>query len=490
MAYLQDKTIQGLKPKETKSGRIIVNYVSDGDSGRYIKITPNGTKYWVWRYSYRGKQQSPITLLKWNKESGGTSKGRAEANKKIREYEKLLEQDINPKAEIAKEKGIPTVESEWRKWHNSKKPKENPTEKEFKNQWTLHTWNRSDRTMIRHVFPFKGLKGRKLPCRFGEMQVDKVTTGILIDLFLSFSEKAHDGFDMHETRDMCMSWTNRLFSSIAKKGYILFNPYLNIDKNELPTTEHEHYATTTDEKGVAIILEKLNRNKKSSWQVEGALTLAFHLMLRPSEVTGLKKSEVSMGERKITIELTRMKKRRVHDVPMSDQVYALLEEILLYGEGLDTEYVFPSTWKTKKNQPIGSSSIRVRLRNSEVTKEELTPHGLRAMSASFLQSGEVELDLDDHEEINKSLKVSDMSMTDFIKLLKSELVTDEVYDLTVIKKQLSHKIGSKTDQAYLRAMQYQKRKKMLQTWSDTLDRIQQKWSNKVKNELDKELSVI
>jgi integrase len=476
---LQHKTILHLKPSETKTGRIVKRYVSDGENGRHIKITPNGNKYWVWRFSYRGVRQSPITLHKWHKEDT-TAKGRKEANDKIREFEKLLAQDINPKHQILRDKGVPTVMAKWVEWHTTQKPKKNPTEKEFKKQWTMKTWNRADRTMKRHVFPFKGSTGRKLPCNFGEMQCNEITTGILVDLFVGFASKAHDGHDMLETRDLCMSWTNRLFSSIAKQGYIVFNPCLNIDKNELPTTEHEHYATTTDEKGVAMILEKLNRNKRSGWQVEGALNLAFHLMLRPSEVTGLKKSEVLLGERKITIELTRMKKRRIHDVPMSDQVYDLFLDLLKHTE---SDYVFPSSWKNK-NKCIGSDSIRVRLRSSGITKEELVPHGLRAMAASFLQSGEIELDLDDHEEINKSLKVSDMTVVDFLKLVKSELATDEVYDLTVIKKQLSHKIGSKTDQAYLRAMQYQKRKKMLQSWSDILDRIQQKWGDEVKKQLD------
>ena len=82
--------------------------------------------------------------------------------------------------------------------------------------------------------------------------------------------------------------------------------------------------------------------------------------------------------------------------------------------------------------------MRKRLRVSGITKEQLTTHGWRAMAATCLTGG---------------------------------LDQEDGYDLHIVKKQLSHLIGSKTDQAYMRSAYYQKRKAMMQAWSDKIDSL-------------------
>ena len=167
-----------------------------------------------------------------------------------------------------------------------------------------------------------------------------------------------------------------------------------------------------------------------------SVKLAAHLMLRPNEIAGLRWGEVYFKDQRIVIEDRRMKKRREHDVPMSSQVLEIFK--YLYDLSGDGEYVFPAVNVRNKNGHIGANSMRIRLRSSGVKKEQLTTHGWRAMAATCLTGG-----LDD----------------------------EEGYDLHIVKKQLSHLIGSKTDQAYMRSAYYQKRKTMMQAWSDKIDSL-------------------
>jgi integrase len=426
MPKLAHKTIQDFPVKKKPY------YRSDGGNGLYIKVTPKN-KYWVWRYSFKGVRQAPLKLHKWHS-GGNTKEGRKEANEKIREFEKLIYKGINPRTQRVLEQGIPTFSEMWEIWHKKQKP--NPKLLQKKKQWTIETWNKAQGRVEKHIFPV-----------LGEIPINQIDTGALFDFFESFEDKAYKQFAMMETRDFCKSYIKRVLDYSQAKGFITHNPYYSIDHTQLATTEHSNYATTTDEKGIATIMAKLDLNIRGSWQVRLATRLAVHLMLRPSEIAEMKWSEVFMKERKLIITFERMKKRREHDVPMSNQVYEIFKELIDLKK---SDYVFPSVNVRNKKPYIGIDGMRTRLRSSGITDKQLTTHGFRAMAATIITGG-----MDD----------------------------GETYELSWVKKQLSHKIGSKSDQAYMRAAYFQKRKRMLQNWSDTLDRINKEWGNEVLEDL-------
>jgi integrase len=338
----------------------------------------------------------------------------AEARDKRNEYKKLVDDGIDPKEFRALEQGMPTFKEMFERWHATKKT-----------AWTANTFNTAKRRVTDHVIPI-----------IGKITVDKIDTLMLFNLLEGFSAKAHDGFSMMETRDYCKSYIKRTLDYCVVKRLIKFNPYYAIDHKELPATIHKNFATTTDDEGIEEILAKLGSNMRGSWQLTNAVKLASYLMLRPNEIAGLRWREIYFKDQRIVIEDHRMKKRREHDVPMSNQVL----EIFKYLKELsgDHEFVFPAVNVRNKSPHIGSNSMRVKLRASGITKAQLTTHGWRAMAATCLTGG---------------------------------LNDEDGYDLHIVKKQLSHLIGSKTDQAYMRSAYYQKRKAMMQDWSNKIDSL-------------------
>jgi len=372
----------------------------------FIRVSKAGSKHWVFRYSLGRKQQAPITLGKFPLMKA------AEARDKRNEYKKLVDDGIDPKEFRALEQGMPTFKAMFERWHTTKKT-----------AWTTNTFDKSFKRMQTHVLPIIG----KLP-------VDEIDTLTIFNLLESFTSKAYDGFSMMETRDYCKSYIKRTLDYCVVKKLIKFNPYYAIDHKELPATKHKNFATTTDDKGIEKILAKLANNMRGSWQVTYSVKLAAHLMLRPNEIAGLKWREVYFEDQRLVIEDHRMKKRREHDVPMSGQVLEIFK--YLYDLSGGGEYVFPAVNVRNKSGHIGSNSMRVRLRSSGIKKEQLTTHGWRAMAATCLTGG---------------------------------LGDEDGYDLHIVKKQLSHLIGSKTDQAYMRSAYYQKRKAMMQAWSNKVD---------------------
>jgi len=401
MPQLAHKTIEALQAKNK------IYFQSDTEN-LFIKVMTSGSKFWVFRYSLQGKRQAPITLGRFPLMKA------AEARDKRNEYKKLVDDGIDPKEARAFEQGMPTFEMQFKKWRKTKQT-----------AWTANTYTRSLSRMQSHVLP-----------KIGKTPVDEIDTLILFNLLESFTNKAHDGFSMMETRDYCKSYIKRTLDYCVVKKLIKFNPYYAIDHKELPATKHTNFATTTDDQGIEKILAKLNKNMRGSWQMTYSVRLAAYLMLRPNEIAGLRWSEVYFKDQRIVIEDHRMKKRREHDVPMSNQVLEIFK--YLYDLSGDGEYVFPAVNVRNKSGHIGANSMRARLRASGVKKEQLTTHGWRAMAATCLTGG---------------------------------LGDEDGYDLHIVKKQLSHLIGSKTDQAYMRSAYYQKRKAMMQAWSDKIDSL-------------------
>jgi len=401
MPQLAHKAIEALEPKDKP-------YFAPDIENLSIRVSISGSKHWVFRYSLNGKQQPTLALGKFPLLKS------ADARNKCNEYKRLVDQGIDPKEFRALEQGMPTFKDMFERWHATKKT-----------AWTANTFDKSFSRMQAHVLPIIGKK-----------PVDEIDTLVIFNLLEGFTNKAHDGFSMMETRDYCKSYIKRTLDYCVVKKLIKFNPYYAIDHKELPATKHTNFATTTDDEGIEEILAKLGSNMRGSWQMIYAVKLAAHLMLRPNEIAGLRWREVYFKDQRIVIEDHRMKKRREHDVPMSSQVL----EIFKYLKELsgDHEFVFPAVNVRNKGGHIGSNSMRVRLRASGIKKGQLTTHGWRAMAATCLTGG---------------------------------LGDEDGYDLHIVKKQLSHLIGSKTDQAYMRSAYYQKRKAMMQAWSDKIDSL-------------------
>ncbi|MEJ7928089.1 integrase arm-type DNA-binding domain-containing protein [Sphingobium sp. AN641] len=161
-----------------------------------------------------------------------------------------------------------------------------------------------------------------------------------------------------------------------------------------------------------------------------ALRLSPHLFVRPGELRKAEWEEIDMHDAIWSLPAEKMKMRRPHRVPLSQQALALLEELRqLTGEG---RYLFPSFRSPR--QCMSENTINAALRRLGYSQEEMTAHGFRAMAATLL---------------------NEMG----------------IWNPDAIEKQLAHLDTSMVRRAYTRGEYWDERVRMMQHWSDYLDQL-------------------
>jgi integrase len=164
----------------------------------------------------------------------------------------------------------------------------------------------------------------------------------------------------------------------------------------------------------------------SSRTIQLAIWLLAHTFVRKMELLNAKWSEIDMDRAEWLIPAERMKGGQVHLVPLSSQVVTMLCE--LKGLAGSSEFVFPV--QRSSRTPLSHSVLnKVFYRMGYANK--LTPHGLRATASSALNEAGWRPD--------------------------------------VIEKQLSHIEGNTVRRSYNHTDYLPERRKMMQSWSDTLD---------------------
>jgi integrase len=226
---------------------------------------------------------------------------------------------------------------------------------------------------------------------------------------------------------------NGVFKYSVGMGVISVNPVRDLPNEIFKKKPVRHYASITDPKEIGILLDKLEEYN-GSYEVNNALKLAPHLFLRPSELTGLLWSEVDFDEKIIRIGEERMKMKRTHLVPMSKQVLGMILKLGKFNT--KSLYVFPGPRNINKS--ITPDSLRLAIRRLGIDKDTFTTHSFRSMASTRLN------------ELN--------------------------YRADVIEMQLAHAEGNKIRGAYNHAQYLPERVKLMQDWSNYLDKLQNKSS--------------
>jgi integrase len=114
----------------------------------------------------------------------------------------------------------------------------------------------------------------------------------------------------------------------------------------------------------------------------------LHTMVRPSEAAGTAWSEIDLEKRLWTIPASRMKKKREHTVPLTDQMI----EILTAMEPISCrcDYVFPSDRKPLESTNAQTANMALKRMGYE---GQLVSHGLRALASTCLNEKGFEPDI-------------------------------------------------------------------------------------------------
>ena len=165
------------------------------------------------------------------------------------------------------------------------------------------------------------------------------------------------------------------------------------------------------------------------FSVRCALQFMALTFCRPVEILHAEWSEFDFANSVWRIPASKMKMSRDHLVPLSKQAIAVLETMRQYSS--EGQYVFPGLRRGKA--VMRSQTLVAALRRMGFGKEETCAHGFRAMA--------------------------------------STLLNEQGYPPDVIERQLAHVPNNQVRAAYNRAEYLPERRKMMQAWSDYLDKL-------------------
>ena len=223
---------------------------------------------------------------------------------------------------------------------------------------------------------------------------------------------------------------SQIFRFAIASGRARYNPCGDL-RGALKPVKKGHLAAITDPDKVGGLMRAIHGYEGDAI-TRAALRLAPLVFVRPGELRHAQWNEINFekGEWNIPAERMKLKNQGDHLVPLSTQAISILKDIKpLTGRG---KYVFPGV--RGDDRPISDNTVNGALRRLGFSTEEMTGHGFRAMARTIL---------------------------------------DEVLHIRpdYIEHQLAHAVRDPNGRAYNRTSHLPERKKMMQDWSDYLDKL-------------------
>lgn len=219
----------------------------------------------------------------------------------------------------------------------------------------------------------------------------------------------------------------QIFAFAIAAGKCKRNPAAGLSRALAPKKKAVHFPAITDPQKFGELLRTMD-GYKGSFTVCCALRLAPLFAVRPGELRKAKWTDFNLHNAEWRFVAS--KTHPDHIVPLSRQALAILRELhQLTGAGL---YVFPGARSAKR--PMSDNAVLAALRIMGIPADVMTGHGFRA---SFRTIGD--------------------------EVLK--------FRVDLLEHQIAHEVKDPNGRAYNRTAFLAERKRMMQRWSDYLDRL-------------------
>ncbi|HDM8052945.1 integrase domain-containing protein [Vibrio harveyi] len=349
---LTDKEIKAAKPQEKEYN------LFDGD-GLRLRVKPNGSKHWILNY-YRpnSRKRANLSLGKY------PDLPLAKARKATMEAKELLAEGIDPqekrKQEQQEHKAVHqhTFFNVATEWFEIKKG-------DVTTDYAVDIW----RSLELHIFA----------C-LGEIPVREITAPQVIELLKPIEAKGS-----LETVKRLAQRLNEIMNFATNCGLIHANPLTGI-KAAFKKPKKENMAALTPTELPELMSAIANASIKRTTRC--LIEWQLHTMTRPSEASGARWDEIDLDEKVWVIPAERMKKRREHRIPLTEQSLELLEVMKPISE--HREFVFPSDRDPKK--PCNSQTANMALKRMGFAGR-LVSHGLRSLASTTLNEQGFDRDL-------------------------------------------------------------------------------------------------
>lgn len=321
----------------------------DGD-GLQMRVRINGSKLWNFNYYH------PVTKKRINMGLGAYPElSLAQARKMTIEARELLATGIDPKEQRDSLKQAKKAETEHTfqnvatAWYELKKDAVTPA-------YAEDIW----RSLTLHVFP-----------DLGTTPISAISAPEVINLLRPLETKGS-----LETVKRLSQRLNEIMTYGVNSGLIHANPLSGIRSVFKKPKKKNMAALAPDElKELMVAIANASIKRTTRCLIEWQL----NTMTRPAEAATARWADIDFEKRIWTIPAERMKKRRIHIVPLTNQALALLEAIKPYSG--HREYVFPADRNPRTH--CNSQTANMALKRMGF-KDRLVSHGMRSMASTIL----------------------------------------------------------------------------------------------------------
>ena len=330
--------------------------VSDSNTGLLLKIYPTGAKSWIFSYTH------PITGKRIPKKTIGKYPfiSLSEA-REIREgYKALLAKGIDPfeeqeRAKVEEYARSVTVREIGYKWIDAYS-----VIREHKPE----TRQKILRRLENHLFPL-----------FGDCEISKIKASDVIEKFQPMQD---DG--LIETLRRTLKHFIQIMAFALNRDLISHNPIAHV-LEEFKKKSKMHQPTITPEE----LPEFLRDLEKSNTKRQTKLLIKFQLLsaLRCNEACRVEWDEIDWENKIITVPALKMKGgKREHVVPITTQIFEILEEMKTYNG--HRQYIFSSPVNKKGYLSKETVNKAIQRIANEKYKDRLVAHGLRSIASTYL----------------------------------------------------------------------------------------------------------
>ena len=325
---LNSKQIQALRPRERR-------YQITDQAGLALRVQQSGVKSWVVRIPQNGRVLD-ITLGHWPEIS--LMQARSLARRKRRELE------LEPS-------GSYTLRDAFKFWCSKKKNR-------------IASYRDEKLRLEKYVIS-----------KLGSRQLDSITPPVLIKLL----EPVEAAGKLSTVKRLLMR-VREIYDLAVNAGFIQANPLSKITK-VFPAPEVRHMPAP-DWKELPIVISQIEALAPPKYKCLFYFSLAT--LLRPGEVVSVRIEWIS--EESITIPAEFMKMKRIHRIPLTPYLIALINEAKTIRKNKRSPFLFPAA---NKNQHISGQAMAKWLHEQPEFRNRLVAHGLRSIGRSWFADNDV-----------------------------------------------------------------------------------------------------
>ena len=401
---LTELTVKKANPKEKQYK------LTDGE-GMYLRVYPNGSKYWQLKYRFEGKHKT-LSFGVW------PEVGISEAREKRFEARKKIKQGIDP---IQEKQQIIIDQNEQELEKEREEQRKSDTLKKVAEEWYQRQspgWTEKHNQVVlnslkNHVFT-----------DLGEVPVSEITKQDVISTLRKLEAEG-----LHETCYRVRQRLEAIFEYAEIGEYCNSNPARGLQRIFTKPQPKNHASLPISE--LPVFLKKMDEDIGTFPTTKLAMRFMIHVFVRTHSLRHAMWNDFDLDcdEPLWIVPEYDMKNRFNFHVPLSPQAVGILHDMKKFS-GPDG-HVFPQVRNPKK---VMSENTLLYYSNRLGYAGRSTIHGFRTVASTALhESGKWSHD--------------------------------------TIELQLSHLVGNKVSRAYNKAEHLHERREMMEWWSDYIESL-------------------